>query len=746
MSSTAPAAPCSSGSPLRRPRRRRSPPRPRGTASPSRRPAPRPTRTPPCRPRPRATRRSRRPPRSRSAPRAPAPRAGPRASPPAPPGARPRRTPRRGRTTGRRARHARCAAASIAPTRGSGWVERPVPMRMPIAADPTLPGARGCRCASCPRVSELTVVALFGPTGVGKTAVAVALAERLRDDGEDPVAVSADALQLYRGLEILTGAPSAAERARARAPARRRAARHRERDRRATTRAAPTRRSTGCSPQGRRPIVVGGTGLYLRAALADLDLRPPPPPGVRERWAARLAAEGAAGAARRARRARPGRRGRDRADGRSARRPRARAARHRRRAAAPSGGQLWTADTRHPTLLVGARRWSARRSTRASTRRVAAMVAAGAEEEVRRAVAAGASAGARQALGFEELLRGDVDGHAHAHPPLREAPADVAAQAARKRCRSTSPAAARGRGRGRDRCAALACDREPARRAKRRRAVAAEQDAGHAVREVAGAGQRLPHPRGRRAPVPAHARGGPAAVLRHFGPGADGVLVLLPPDAPGFVARLRIFNPDGSEAELSGNGAREAILYLRRAGWTDSDTFSIQTAAGEIRPTITGPTTCRVDMGRAALRSKDFPGGGTGRHGRGRRPSLPARVDRQPAVRDPDRRPRRARGARPRRASARRSSTTRASPTAPTSPSSPSSRPDAIRARIFERGVGETLSSGTGACGAAVAHVVRGGELARHRRARRRRAAWSRSTSPSTSTSRAGRCRSTAAS
>ena len=97
---------------------------------------------------------------------------------------------------------------------------------------------------------------------------------------------------------------------------------------------------------------------------------------------------------------------------------------------------------------------------------------------------------------------------------------------------------------------------------------------------------------------------------RHTGPGGDGVLELAPADAPGFAARLRIFNPDGSEAELSGNGAREAILYLRRAGWTDQDQFSIQTVAGEIRPTILGPTTCRVDMGRAFLRSEHFPSGG----------------------------------------------------------------------------------------------------------------------------------------
>src|SRR3954470_11744934 len=86
---------------------------------------------------------------------------------------------------------------------------------------------------------------------------------------------------------------------------------------------------------------------------------------------------------------------------------------------------------------------------------------------------------------------------------------------------------------------------------------------------------------------------------RHTGIGADGILLLQPPDADGFVARLRIFNPDGSEAELSGNGAREAIMYLRRRGWTDRDEFAILTVAGEIRPTILSETTCRVDMGHA---------------------------------------------------------------------------------------------------------------------------------------------------
>ena len=196
---------------------------------------------------------------------------------------------------------------------------------------------------------------------------------------------------------------------------------------------------------------------------------------------------------------------------------------------------------------------------------------------------------------------------------------------------------------------------------------------------------------------------------RHFGAGADGVLLLAPPDEPGFVARLRIFNPDGSEAELSGNGAREAILYLRHRGWTDQETFSIQTAAGEIRPTITGPTTCRVDMGRASLSSKDYPGGppdGTGvvaglafQHVSIGNPQCAIRVPDQETLENLD--------------------LQTLGPKIEHAPIFPNRTntsfwcdlaPDMIRARIYERGVGETLSSGTGACGAAVAHVLRGGD------------------------------------
>jgi diaminopimelate epimerase len=195
---------------------------------------------------------------------------------------------------------------------------------------------------------------------------------------------------------------------------------------------------------------------------------------------------------------------------------------------------------------------------------------------------------------------------------------------------------------------------------------------------------------------------------RHTGPGADGVLELSPPDAPGHVARLRIFNPDGSEAELSGNGARQAIMYLRRSGATTEDRFSIQTAAGEIRPTILGPETCRVDMGRARLRSEHFPGGAEDGSGEvaGRRFQHVAIGNPQCAIHVGS----------PEELAAL--DLAAIGPPIERDPQFPNrtnvsfwceTGERTIRARIFERGVGETRSSGTGACGAAVAFVLRGG-------------------------------------
>ncbi len=137
-----------------------------------------------------------------------------------------------------------------------------------------------------------TIIALFGPTGVGKTSIALSLAELLRAEGEDPVAVSADALQVYAGLETLTGVASPAEQA---------VLEHRL----VSFLPLDAQFSVGQYAElahaeidalltaGQRPIVVGGTGLYLRAALADLDLRPPPPEGAREHWTDELERRGA---------------------------------------------------------------------------------------------------------------------------------------------------------------------------------------------------------------------------------------------------------------------------------------------------------------------------------------------------------------------------------------------------------------------------------------------------------------------
>jgi diaminopimelate epimerase len=204
----------------------------------------------------------------------------------------------------------------------------------------------------------------------------------------------------------------------------------------------------------------------------------------------------------------------------------------------------------------------------------------------------------------------------------------------------------------------------------------------------------------------------PARVQRicdpHFGVGSDGVLLLSRSENPKYAADLRIFNPDGSEAELSGNGAREAILYLRRHGWTAEDTFSILTAAGPVTPTITSERTCSVAMGRASTTSDDYPSGeedGVGKLSAGElewdfqhvsigNPQCAIEVGNEldaidlasvgPPIEAHELFPNR------------------------TNVSFFTVDGSRVRARIFERGVGETLSSGTGASGAAVTAFLRG--------------------------------------
>jgi tRNA dimethylallyltransferase len=196
----------------------------------------------------------------------------------------------------------------------------------------------------------LTVLAIFGPTGVGKTGVAIALAEELRRRGRDPVAINCDALQVYAGLGVLTGAASAAEQ---------------ERLEHRLLGFVPVSRDFSVGDYmplahaevdaalaaGRTPIVVGGTGLYLRAALAELSLVKAPPDA--------------------------------------------------------EDSELWSPRTRHPTAIFGLDMERATLYERIDAR-AEAIVAAGALEEVRLAEELGPGRTARKALGFDELLAGDL--------------------------------------------------------------------------------------------------------------------------------------------------------------------------------------------------------------------------------------------------------------------------------------------------------------------------------------------------
>jgi tRNA dimethylallyltransferase len=248
----------------------------------------------------------------------------------------------------------------------------------------------------------MQILALFGPTAVGKTGVAIALADRLRERGEDPVAVNCDSIQVYRGLETLSGAATSEERERLDhrllgfvepgeefSAGRYAEAAHGEID--------------ALLAEGRRPMVVGGTGLYLRAALADLDLRPPVPQEIREEVEREIAARGSESLHSEldpalAENIEPN--------------DRKRVARLTELAragieAAAGGEGMWTAEIRHPTLLVGLTMDRERLAERID-RRVDEMIAAGAAEEARAALEAGPSRTARAALGFDQLVS-DID-------------------------------------------------------------------------------------------------------------------------------------------------------------------------------------------------------------------------------------------------------------------------------------------------------------------------------------------------
>ena len=250
----------------------------------------------------------------------------------------------------------------------------------------------------------MRVLAIFGPTAVGKTGVAIEVRELLRARGEDPVAISCDAIQVYQGLEILSGAATAGERERL------------------------EHRMLGIVPidgefsagrfanlvhpeidqllaEDRRPILVGGTGLYMRAALSELELRPPVPAEVRDAVEREIAERGPAALhAELSPELVSGVHPNDR-------KRIARLTELTRLGIAPhsSAERLWSEDLRVAATLIGLTvdREELRRRVPV---RVEEMLRRGAVEEVRAADAAGASRTARAAIGFEELLAGDVEG------------------------------------------------------------------------------------------------------------------------------------------------------------------------------------------------------------------------------------------------------------------------------------------------------------------------------------------------
>lgn len=248
----------------------------------------------------------------------------------------------------------------------------------------------------------MRLLALFGPTAVGKTGIAIAVAERLRESGEDPVAVNCDSIQIYRGMETLSGAATDDEQAQLEhrllsfvepgeefSAGRYAEAAHREID--------------ALLAVGRRPLVVGGTGLYLRAALADLDLRPPVPPEIRDEVEAQLAERGPE-----ALHAELDPALAESVDPNDRKRVARLTELARAGIEAASGGEgIWTAELRHPTLLVGLTMDRERLAERIDAR-VNEMIAAGAAEEARAALEAGPSRTARAALGFQQLVS-DID-------------------------------------------------------------------------------------------------------------------------------------------------------------------------------------------------------------------------------------------------------------------------------------------------------------------------------------------------
>jgi tRNA dimethylallyltransferase len=230
------------------------------------------------------------------------------------------------------------------------------------------------------------VIAIFGPTASGKSAVAEALARRI-----PAVLVSADSAQLYRGLPVLTNQSPAAlagiwELDHEASVAEYQSLAHREID--------------AALAAGRTPIVVGGTGLYFRAALAELDVPPAPAPGARERWQRLYDEEGAEAAHAQLAAVDP--------DAASAvhandRRRVVRALELAEAGHSLRGDRLWSSDLRRPALVVGLDVPAAELDARIEAR-TQAMFEAGVEEEVRRGRSQPLSSTARKIMGLREVV------------------------------------------------------------------------------------------------------------------------------------------------------------------------------------------------------------------------------------------------------------------------------------------------------------------------------------------------------
>jgi tRNA dimethylallyltransferase len=235
----------------------------------------------------------------------------------------------------------------------------------------------------------VTVIGIFGPTASGKSAVAEAVVERIPAE-----LVSADAMQVYRDLPILTNQSAYPTRLVGIWPLAKEAS---------VGEYAPLAHAAidEILASGRTPVVVGGTGLYLRAALAELDLPPAPGPGVRERWG-EVYDEGGPEATHAQL---------------TALDPAAAEAVHpndRRRVVralelaeagsslAPASDRLWAGEPRQPTLVVGLDLPKDVLDRRIAER-TRAMFAAGVHDEVQHALAGPISATARKTMGIDEI-------------------------------------------------------------------------------------------------------------------------------------------------------------------------------------------------------------------------------------------------------------------------------------------------------------------------------------------------------